>query len=128
MIHAAAKMTAAIAVAAFSLSAAVAVAIFVATRDHGDLGKNSPDLVCDPLLQLFGIVAWVISFAFSALWLMTHCELFHSPCHLRRRARALCVSAYPMPFPALQGACKRSCGTRQSGQPGAAVSAAANDL
>jgi multisubunit Na+/H+ antiporter MnhC subunit len=91
MIHAAAKMTAAIAVAAFSLSAAVAVAIFVATRDHGDLGKNSPDLVCDPLLQLFGIVAWVISFAFSALWLMTHCELFHSPCHLRRHARCLCA-------------------------------------
>lgn len=128
MIHAAAKMTAAIAVAAFSLSAAVAVAIFVATRDHGDLGKNSPDLVCNPLLQLFGIMAWVISFAFSALWLMTHCELFHSPCHLCRRARALSVLADPMPISALQGACKRSCGTRQSGQPGAAVSTSANDL
>jgi hypothetical protein len=68
------KMTAAAAVSAGAASAAAAAAIIVATRDNGDVGDNRSELVCERVLQLFGVMAWVISFAFSALWLQTHCE------------------------------------------------------
>jgi multisubunit Na+/H+ antiporter MnhC subunit len=57
----------------FAAVAAVAVLI-AAGPEESSSGPNSPDLLCAPLLQPFAVTAWVISFAFTALWLLTHCE------------------------------------------------------
>ena len=55
----------------------MAVVMLIATGpDAGGVesGPNNPHLVCNPVLQPFAVTAWVISFAFTALWLLTHCE------------------------------------------------------
>lgn len=70
------KWTASEVVGAGVVCAAVAavVVLIAAGPAESDSGPNSPDLVCDPLLQPFAVTAWVVSFAFTALWLLTHCE------------------------------------------------------
>jgi cellulose synthase/poly-beta-1,6-N-acetylglucosamine synthase-like glycosyltransferase len=68
------KMTAAAAVAAGAVSAAAAAVILLATQDV-DIGNNSSEMICERNLQLLWVMGWVISFAMSALWLLTHGRL-----------------------------------------------------
>ena len=56
------------AVAVAAALAAAAACIFVGMGESDE--SSARDVICDPLLQTFGLVAWVISFAFSALWLL----------------------------------------------------------
>jgi len=87
------KMTVAFSVACGAAAASIAVCLMLATRETGEGSTNGTELVCDPLLQPFGVVAWVISFAFSALWLLTHCKI---PCLLPVPVRAiLCRAILP---------------------------------
>lgn len=77
------------AVAVAAALAAAAACIFVGMGESDE--SSARDVICDPLLQTFGLVAWVISFAFSALWLLTHCKC-PTLCAPRRWAAACSAS------------------------------------
>jgi len=60
----------AIAVTGGAVAAATAIFFSLPRAEHYGGG----DAVCDSMLQAVGVITWVISFAYSTLWLLTHCE------------------------------------------------------